>query len=206
MRAAIGFKARIGRASMVIVGGEPLVPVFIESREIALLPAGDFAPYHVAAELPPAQKHKHVDEAIAVAHRMAEQAIRDAMSRCKSAGHEVVACGSLVGKGMPAWSTDDILAVHVRMHVAEGELFRNVLAAGARACKLQLTTLPDKAALEYAARALGVKGSQLETSLAAVGKAAGPPWRKEQKEACAAAMAALELATALPAGTPRARR
>jgi len=30
---------------------------------------------------------------------------------------------------MPDWSTDEILAVHVRMHKAEGELFRDVLVA-----------------------------------------------------------------------------
>jgi len=58
------------------------------------------------------------------------------------AGHDLCGCAVLVGTGMPDWSTDEILAVHVRMHKAEGELFRDVLVAGARACGLELTTLP----------------------------------------------------------------
>jgi hypothetical protein len=43
---------------------------------------------------------------------------------------------------MPNWSTDEILAVHVRMHKAEGALFRDVLVAGARACDLKLPPPP----------------------------------------------------------------
>ena len=54
---------------------------------------------------------------------------------------------------MPDWSTDEILAVHVRMHKAEGELFRDVLVAGASACDLELTTL--SAALRYRSRSTG---------------------------------------------------
>ena len=191
MRVAIGLKARIGRAALVIVGGDAKAPVFVESREIKLLPEGDWAPYHAAEELPKAKQHAAVDRAIATAHRLAEEAIRDAAERAKAAGHEPVGCGVLVGKGMPEWSTDEILAVHVRMHVAEGELFRNVLIAGARANNLPLATLPDKSALEAAAKGMNMKPGQLGASLAALGKAAGPPWRKEQKEAAAAALFAL---------------
>jgi hypothetical protein len=97
----------------------------------------------------------------------------------------------LVGTGMPDWSTDEILAVHVRMHKAEGELFRDVLVAGARACDLRVTTLPDKSALDAAAKMLGVSRERLDASLARLGKSAGPPWGKDQKEAAAAALAAL---------------
>ncbi|MEW6270912.1 MAG: hypothetical protein AB1689_16635, partial [Thermodesulfobacteriota bacterium] len=80
---------------------------------------------------------------------------------------------------------------HVRMHKAEGELFRDVLVAGARACALEATTLPEKSALDAAARILGVTRAGLDARLAALGKAAGPPWGKDQKEAAAAALAAL---------------
>jgi hypothetical protein len=191
MRVAIGLRARIGRAALVIVGGEAKAPVFVESREVKLLPDGDWAPYHAAAELPRAKQHESVDRAIATAHRLAEEALRDAKGRCTAAGHDAAGCGVLMGRGMPAWTTDEILAVHVRMHVAEGELFRNVLVAGARANALPVATLPGKSALEAAAKALGMKPAQLEASLAALGKAAGPPWRKEQREAAAAALVAL---------------
>ena len=211
MRVAIGLKPRTGRAVMVLVGGEPDAPVFVECREIALLPPGGFAPYHVAADLPQPERQASIDRAVADARGMAEQALRDAMRRCRKAGNEVVNCGVLIGKGMPAWTTDEIIAVHIRMPAAEGEMFRDVLVEGARACKLGPATLPDRSAFESAAQALRMKPAQLEAKLAELGKAAGPPWRKPEKEAAAAALVALASAPAnrpptrgSPAGTPRA--
>ena len=97
----------------------------------------------------------------------------------------------LVGSGMPGWSTAEILAVHVRMHKAEGELFRNALVEGARACGFELITLPEKAAFDDAARRLGFTSTGLDARIAALGKAAGPPWGQDQKEAAAAALVAL---------------
>jgi hypothetical protein len=98
----------------------------------------------------------------------------------------------LVGTGMPDWTTDEILAVHVRMHKAEGEMFRDILVEGARTCGIEPTTLPDKTALDASARQLGVTRAQLDADLAALGKAAGPPWGKYQKEAAAAALVVLK--------------
>jgi hypothetical protein len=52
-------------------------------------------------------------------------------------------------------------------------------------------TLPDKAALDAAARKLGIARSRLDERLAGLGKAAGAPWGAHQKEAAAAALVAL---------------
>ena len=72
---------------------------------------------------------------------------------------------------MPGWTTAEILAVHVRMHKAEGELFRDVLVQGARECGIEPTTLPDKTAIDAAARALGITRARLDADLAVLGKA-----------------------------------
>jgi hypothetical protein len=92
---------------------------------------------------------------------------------------------------MLRWSTDEILAVHVRMHQAEGELFREVLVAGARSCGLIVTLLREKSALDDAAAMLSVTRIDLEARVAALGKTVGPPWGKDQKEAATAAIVAL---------------
>src|ERR1700682_5726921 len=154
MRVAIGFKARTGRAALVTLGGDVHEPQLIERLQVQLLPDGVWAPYHAAEELSPKDARESVKRDIASAQRLATNAIRDAARRSAAAGHELRGCGVLVGTGMPNWSTDEILAVHVRMHKAEGELFRDVLVAGARACGLELTTLPDKSALDAAAKVL----------------------------------------------------
>jgi hypothetical protein len=189
-KAALGFKPRTGRAVLVTLAldGEPAV---IDRAEVALLPPGEMAPYHAAEGLAPAAADRHVKEAVGRAQRLALEAIRDAVRRAQGAGHEVVACGVLVGSGMPHWTTGDILAVHVRMHKAEGEMFRDILVAAARGQGFKPATLPGKAALEAAARELGIARSKLDQRLAALGKAAGAPWGAHQKEAAAAALVAL---------------
>ena len=191
MRVALGLKARTGRALLVAVGGDAKALQVVERRELALLPPGRFAPYHAAEGLAPTAARASVERDIAVAHEMAAVGIRETASGLTAAGHEVVGAGVLTGPGLPAWSTDDILAVHVRMHQAEGVLFRDVLVAGVKAYSLPLATLDDKTALDDAARALGWPPNRLALQLAALGKAAGPPWTAYQKAAAAAALAAL---------------
>lgn len=193
-RVALGFKPRTGRAVLVMLSGDGGVLKVIERAEVPLLPLGEFAPYHAAEDLEPAEAHKYVKASIARAQRLATNVIRDAERRCAKAGHELCGCGVLVGTGMPDWTTDEILAVHVRMHKAEGELFRHVLVEGARACGIEPATLPDKTAIDAAAKKLGVTRARLDADLAALGKAAGPPWGKYQKEAASAALVVLRQA------------
>ena len=188
-RVALGLKARTGRAIAVAIGGEP--PRVIDRAQMRLLPEGAFAPYHVAEALAPGARQASVDRDVAVAHRLAEQGIRDAIGRLREAGHEVCACGVLAGAGMPDWTTDEIVAVHVRMHQAEGKLFRDVLVAGARACGLAPVALREKFAIDAAASSLGIARDEVEGRLATLGKSAGAPWGKDQKEAALAALAAL---------------
>lgn len=191
MRVALGLKARTGRAIVVAIGAVRQSPV-LERYELPLLPPGDFAPYHAAESLAPAAAEEGVRRSIAAAHRLAAEGIGRVIAELTSSGHEVCGCGVLVGPGMPAWSTQEILAVHVRMHQAEGELFREVLLTGSRACGLQTTELREKTALEDAASVLRVTRTELEARLVKLGKTIGPPWGRDQKEAAAAALAALD--------------
>jgi len=191
MRVALGLKARTGRAVLVAVAGDANQPRFVERYEIKLLPPGAFAPYHAAAELAREEARESVKRDSATAHELAASGIGQAARRAAESGYEVCGCAVLVGPGMPDWSTDEVLAVHVRMHQAEGELFREALVAGAGACDLPLTTLPEKSALDDAAKRLSLSRASLDARLAVLGKSAGAPWGKDQKEAAAAAFVAL---------------
>jgi len=159
-------------------------------------------PHHAAEGLEPEAAREVVARGIASAHRLAAEAMRSARARCSAASHDVCGCAVLVGRGMPRFSVDEILAVHFRMHQAEGELFRDALIAGAAQCGLALTTLPDKSALDAAARALALTRPRLDAQLVALGKRVGAPWGKDQKEAAAAALVALAVAPK-PAGRAR---
>lgn len=149
-------------------------------------------PYHAAEELSPAEARTLVKSGIKATRRIALKEVRTAIQRAREYGFEVRGCGLLVGSPMPAWSVDEILTVHFRMHKAEGVLFREVLAEAARACDLRLAAVPEKTLLEHAESALATKASTLLQRVGALGKSVGAPGGKDQKDATLAAMIALQ--------------
>ena len=191
VNAAFGLKARTGRALLVVVAGSVDAPRLLERSQLPLLPAGVMAPYHAAEALEPGAARRSVRRSIAIAHRLAASGIAAVLQRILAGGHVLAGGAVLVGKGMPDWSTEQIIAVHVRMHQAEGELFREVLVAGARAAGVEPVLIAEKSALVDAAAQLGLTEAALARKLAELGKQAGPPWGKDQKEAAAAALVAL---------------
>jgi hypothetical protein len=96
-----------------------------------------------------------------------------------------------MGESMPDWTVEQILAVHFRMHKAEGVLFREALAQGAVENKLKLVRVPEKELLDLAAKRLGIGAEDLQSQVAALGKSVGAPWGRDQKDSAIAAMIAL---------------
>ena len=70
-------------------------------------------------------------------------------------------------------------------------MFRDILVDAASECGHSPVKLPDKSAIDAAAKLLRITRAEMDARLAALGKAVGPPWGAYQKEAAAAAMAAL---------------
>ena len=97
----------------------------------------------------------------------------------------------LVGEGMPAWSVDEILAVHFRMHKAEGVLFRDALLEAARACGLRTLEIPEKQLMKHAQAALSMTPASLDAKVTSLGRPLGPPWARDHKDAALAALMAL---------------
>jgi hypothetical protein len=73
------------------------------------------------------------------------------------------------------------------IHAAEGQLFRDALLHGARACGLFVADLVETELVEAASRTLGSSAAQLDNHLSQIGRAVGPPWREDQKSAALAA-------------------
>src|SRR5579864_1684702 len=172
MRAAFGLKAHSGWAALVTLGdGAGGVLEIIDRRRIELAVDGPGnQPYHAAQPLAPAAARALVARGIAAADRLAIQELRAAMKRAQDRGHVVAASAVLVGAPMPAWGVDEILAVHFRMHKAEGVLFRDALVRATKACGLRLVSIPEKHLAKHAEQALGVTSSALGRQLIALGK------------------------------------
>jgi hypothetical protein len=143
---AFGVKAHSGWAALVALAERGAQLEVIERRRLALVDAKDAAwakaPYHAADGLAAADAEDLVARAVAAAHAGAERALAEALAARRAQGDEVVGCGVLLGTGMPGWSVREILAVHMRMHKAEGELFRTALAQGAERAGLRCIGVP----------------------------------------------------------------
>ena len=193
MKVAFGMKAHSGWAALVVIGKRDGDYVVVDRRRIELVDnEWEKQPYHAAEDLKPEAARNLVKRGVEAAHRCAVREMQLAVKREQARQNSVPACAVLMGTPMPDWTTDQILAVHFRMHQAEGVLFREALASAARKCKLKLVAIPEKTLAEQAERTLRTSLDSLQKTIASLGKSAGPPWTRDQKDASLAAMIALK--------------
>jgi hypothetical protein len=195
LRIALGLKAHSGWAALVALAAPGGQLALVDRRRIELIDAGDEfwakQPYHAAAGLEPDDAREVVKRGIDSARRLALRELRAAIKRARGANHEIAACALLSSDPMPDWSVAEILAVHFRMHKAEGVLFREALARAAETCDLRLVAIREKDLAEHAERALETPGARLSKTIAELGKSAGAPWGADQKQAALAAWVGL---------------
>lgn len=183
MKVAFGFKAHSGWAALVVLGEQRGELAVVDRKRIELVEeAWAKQPYHAAEELEPKAAHDLVKRGIDAAQRIALREMKAAVKRERDRENDVVGCSVLVGSPMPDWSTAEILAVHFRMHKAEGVLFQNALLWAAEKCQLNPLSVFEK----DQAPVTVVK------KIVELGKAAGAPWAKDQKDAALAALMALQ--------------
>jgi hypothetical protein len=184
MKVAFGWKAHSGWAALVVLGVGDGGFTIVDRRRVELVDdAWAKQPYHAAKDRQPVAAREVVERGIEGAHRLAVREVQAAVSREQERNNKVAACAVLMAQPMPDWSIEEILAVHFRMHKAEGVLFRDALARAANQCGLRLVAVPEKRLMEH---------SRLLDNVAKLGKAAGPPWGRDQKDAALAAMIATE--------------
>jgi hypothetical protein len=192
MRVAFGFKAHSGWAALVVLGEEDHELIVVNRRRIELVEEPwARQPYHAAEELERQAARALVKRGTDEVHRVALGEMRAAVKRERDRRNDVIGCAVLVGTPMPNWNTDEILAVHFRMHKAEGVLFQNALLRAAEKCKLNTLPVLEKELMVQASSHLGTRSDILAKQIGALGKSIGAPWGKDQKDAALAALLAL---------------
>jgi hypothetical protein len=192
MKVAFGLKAHSGWAALVVVGRQADDLVVVDRRRIELVEeAWAKQPYHAAEKLAPAVARRLVDRGIEAARRIAVREMRAAVSREQERKNDVIGCAVLLGAPMPDWTVDEILAVHFRMHKAEGVLFRDALVRAATECDVTVAPVAEKEVTKEAQRALGSPARAIAKVVATLGKSVGPPWGQDQKQSALAALIAL---------------
>lgn len=192
---ALGFSVHTGWAALVAITGTARREISVlDRRRIVMIPDGDRQQprfvYHAARDLSIAEAERRVRESSERAEREAREALEASIHRLGSAGHAVVASALIGGNPPLSASLEAILKNHSLLHAAEGALFRGAIRAASEALGLPVTEVKARELVDRAARGLGVSASRLGELLAAVGREAGPPWGKDQKDACLAALLA----------------
>jgi hypothetical protein len=168
MPALLGLRAKTGRAIAVVLSsnGE-----FLARREIPLVDA-DIAetaqPYHVVMTMPWSEATVAVKDLVKAIERVATSELR-ALAR----EFDVGAVGIV---GAPDRALEKIGNEHIRAHAAEGVLFRRVLEVAAENNNLRH-------------RAFVEKTLPIDPRTKELGRAAGAPWRADEKLAASAALA-----------------
>src|SRR5882672_8287993 len=119
MRVALGLKAHSGWAALVCIGAAREGVQIIDRQRIELIEDGEVwakTPYHAAERLQRDEARDLVKRGVESAHRVAARRIREIVARLRERKNDVIACAVLVPGPMPEWSTEEILAVHFRMH------------------------------------------------------------------------------------------
>ncbi len=183
-RAAVGFRAHSGWAALVAVTGSPRSPIVIDRRRIELVEPGiPKQPYHAAEKLGLKEAEELVRRSTETARLLGRRALRTLMDELREKGHEVVACGLLLGSGRALTTLAATLASHALIHTAEGELFRDALRHASQHCDLLVTGVKERDLFASAAAKLRLPMNELLRRVTELGMTIGPPWAADQKHA-----------------------
>jgi len=168
--------------------------------------------YHAAVELEPHAAEALVRKAERVVAQVTGREVACFVAELRSngylplaAGVATTAAGPKSGFGRPdsGWPSNVrhsnvrhsnvayVLAAHVRMHAAEGELYGEAIADALDEAGLPVTLIHPRDVAASAADGLGRDAGSLQRMVTAIGASLGPPWRKDEKEATLLAWTAL---------------
>jgi len=193
--AAMGFAPHSGWAAVVALGRSPAGPRVLARSRVALIEAGfpeSKQPYHAVESLHIEEAAQRLELYQAQAERMAHSALQQLRVDLAGQGYRVEAAGILEASGRKGSSLVSILSSHALIHCADGEHFRNALAAAARRMGLAVHRVPARDLEVQAETGLRRPLGELASAVMQMGKQAGPPWAADQKKAALLAWLLLE--------------
>jgi hypothetical protein len=176
-KAVLGFRSKTGRAIAVALAGNRKNPQFLLRREVSLydpkVPASG-QPFHEVMELPWNQATVAVLEFVKIVERVAAESFAEIADEVRARGFEVKAAGVV---GSPDSDLERIGNLHIRAHAAEGMTFRQVLEHAAAKHAIDCHSFSDRT----------IASLEPVDVMKALGRAAGRPWRADERAAATAA-------------------
>ena len=193
--AAMGVAPHSGWAAVVALGRTPASLRVLARSRVALIEAGfpeSKQPYHVVEKLQVEEAARRLELYRVQAERMSHSALHQLNIDLAGLGYRAEAAGILDSSGRKGGSLVSILSSHALIHSADGDHFRNALAAAARRMGLAVHRVPARDLAVQAETGLQRPRGELAIAVMQLGKQAGPPWGADQKQAALLAWLLLE--------------
>lgn len=190
--ASIGFRAKTGKAIAIALSRSDPSPAYLARWEVVLhdpkIPATS-QPHHEVMELPWSDAQTAVRQLELGIENVATKVVAALMNEIQSKGFSVSGVGVV---GSPDRKLERIGNAHIRAHAAEGILFRRVLEVAAANHNLQYRSFSDRSFEEVTFPQLHTKPQEIKNTLMLIGRAAGKPWRADERAAAVAAWLMLQ--------------
>ncbi len=186
LTAAMGFASHSGWAAMVVLGKSAAGLQVLARSRVELIDGHDpesKQPYHAVEMVCVEEAMGRLDGYMAVAKSMAYQSIQSKREDLKVMGYRLRSVGILESAARKPGSLASILASHAAIHAADGNHFRNALAAAAEQDGLAVYRIQSRALEGEAAAALRQPIQKLRDAVAALSHQVGSPWGADQKQA-----------------------
>jgi hypothetical protein len=190
--AVLGFRPHTYWTAVVALAGPAGSPQVLERRRIVFAEGLERFVYHQAETMDLAKAQSLIDAVRVATEANAAREIGALVADLRNDGVEVRCAVTAAGKARLPDDLADIVAVHARMHAAEGEFYRDVVAEGARAVGLEVHRAVEREAPALVAAKLGIDAAALEVRVKEMGAALGPPWNEDYRLAAQAAWTRLE--------------
>lgn len=184
--AAMGLAPHSGWAAVVVLGGSRADPRVLARSRVEMAdhrtPEAK-QPYHTVEALGVEEAARRLAGYMAVAERMAQAALQALVQDLAGRGYLARSVGILESSGRKGSSLASILASHALIHTADGDHFRQALAAAAERSGLPVSRVRARDLEAQAEARLGHPASSLQKVVKELGRQVGPPWGADQKMA-----------------------
>ena len=180
--AALGVRAHSGWAAAILLCGPVAAPQILDRRRIPLCDSameGSKQPFHHAETMECGPAERFIARCARSTDDHARSAIMALAETAAAHRRKLTGCGILAASGRALPDLRSILASHSLIHAAEGEFYRDAVAHACERQRIAVSRVKERDVENWTAARVGEQA--LRSTIAALGKALGPPWTADEK-------------------------
>ncbi len=189
--AVLGFRPHTYWTAVVALAGRPRSARVLERRCIVFADGDERFVFHQAAETDPDRRKALIEAVRTATVANAAREIATLIADLQRDGLHVRLAATAAATAKRPETLEDILRAHSRIHAAEGNFYRDVVASACEVTGLEVRRVIERDLPAHVAALLGVAAPALDARLKSMGAALGPPWSEDYKLATQAAWTCL---------------